>query len=367
MSEGPSTKGQTIASRYGLPEFSELKTSTRTIMVYSNMTFDLKTIFENIPITHVEVPLTKKKKYAEKKKLRAPKGAIVSTQRSNFIRGIDLRKAKKHWCTECQKKEKKGNREVKVNTIVEELVELDNDTREIRYYCTECERYYELRNLRKITSFLNQITIVISLGDINLNVMMFKDNFKMAGCKNDEDAIEAMRILWENVIRDIPNAFTFKEGETVPRFAFRLVMRNVDFKLGFYIDRKKLNSLMNDKKYSDKVFLSQCETTGHTNVNIKMYSHRPKTHMFKCMTYTSKAAPDFEYLQDIPFKTNKPKPEKHNTFIVFGSSETILSGRYGENMKEAYEFFIDVVMSNKDMIEEKLVRPDTNLIKHLQV
>ena len=42
------------------------------------------------------------------------------------------------------------------------------------------------------------------------------------------------------------------------------------------------------------------------------------------------------------------------TFIVFSSSQTILSGKYDANVKEQYQFFIDTLLKYKDRIQERL-------------
>ena len=59
-------------------------------------------------------------------------------------------------------------------------------------------------------------------------------------------------------------------------------------------------------------------------------------------------------------------PKKYNTFIVFSSSEIILSGRFHSSMKAAYEFFVHVVMSSKNQIQETLKAPDQKKISRLR-
>jgi hypothetical protein len=354
---------------YGVPEFENLKTSTRTIMVYSNMLFNLLKIFRDIYITPVETPLTKKKKNVDKKKLVAPYGAVINVQRGNRFRGIDIRKSQKHWCAaNCRETAFRGDKEVNVNTIIEisSLIE-GTDIYEIKYFCTKCNLFYTLKQLKKIVSFLNQVTIVLSIGSVILNMMLFKDNFKIAGCKDNDDAVEAALIAWQDYIVKIPNCWKFRPqfDDKEPRFIFRLVMRNVDFKLGFFIDRKALNKLMNSKKYDDKVFMSQCETTGHTNVNIKMYAHQPDGYDYDCLVLPEDKKYYFIKLESNIYKVKKAKKE-YTTFIVFSSSEIILSGKYEDEMKLYYEFFISEVFKNKSLIEEKIEEPGVDLLTFLK-
>ncbi len=364
------SKRDNIMSKYGLPEFEDLKTSTKTLMIYTNICFNLDRIFQELKITSVDVPLTKKKKNVDKKRLVAPYGAIISVMKGIKFRGIDIRKKRKHWCTaNCRIVEKRGNKDVSIHTVIEEpyLIE-GTDIHEIKYFCTNCKQYYSLKQLKKITNFLNQVTIVLSIGHIILNIMMFKDNFKLAGCKYDDDATEATIILWKNYIRNISDGWHLKPEalNDSPKFVFSLVMKNVDFKLGFSIDREKLNILMNSPIYKDKVFMSQCETTGHTNVNIKMYTAKPTDYKYDCLVIPIDTDAFFIQLSSNPYKPNKQSKNEYATLIAFSSSEIILSGRYDNNMKEIYEFFVAEVIKNRNVIEEKINKPSENLLTHLQ-
>lgn len=362
---------------YGLKPFENLQTSTSTVMIYSNVNFDTRALFEALQLTEVECPLTKKQKNVDKKKIVAPYGAIISVQAKTRIRGVDLRKKKKHWCTICQPIKVVDDREVKVLTVTEHLHHESGTTFEdsvyaIMYYCSKCQETYRPEEMKKINHFLNQITIVISVGKQPLlNIMMFKDNLKIAGCKNIDDAVEAVLILWQDYISKYPEAWKLKKGATNPRFVYETVMRNVDFKLGFPIERPALNTLMNEEKFREHIFMSQYESTGHTNVNIKMFSTKPENFKYDCLVIPldTSREPHFIKLATIPYKKTKKKDSKASkyvTFIVFSSSEIILSGRYDENMKEMYEFFVDVVFKNRKAIEEKLDAPDQHAITKIK-
>lgn len=301
-------------SSFGVPEFTDLKTSTKTVMVYTNILFNIKDIFRTLPITPIDIPLTKKKHKVDKKRITAPYGAIYSISTKKEFRGVDL----------------KAKRDPK--TVIEP---------------------------KSIDYFLNQLTIVMSIGKINLNIMMFKDSLKIVGCKDTDDAGEAMMILWENYIRKsrVP-LYTLKPNETDVRFLFKVVMRNVDFKLGFFVDRQTLNTLMNSTKYKEEILMSQYETTEHTNVNIKMFSKKPKGFLYDCLIYNinPKKPPHFVKYSNNPYKNPKKKKKpNYITFIVFSSSEIILSGRYDSMMKKRYEFFVNEMFKNRKIIEENIL------------
>ena len=361
------------------PDFENLNTSTSTVMCYANIDFDTKKIFNQIEWTEVEIPHTKKRNNVDKKNIKAPKGAIVSVQSKTELRGSDIRKRKKHWCTVCQPvKIQDNNREVKVNTVTEYLepkkqpiqedysVDGTMDVQSIMYFCHKCQRSFFPEELKKINHFLNQITIVISVGDPPLlNTMLFKDALKFAGCKNMEDAIEAMSILWTRYISKIPGAWKLKPGHSVPTFTFETVMRNVDFKIGFPIERNALNEVMNSPAYADVIHMSQYEPTLHTNVNIQMYSKKPDPFYYTCLEIPFRGKSKRYQTTELKYKKIKP-PKKFVTFIVFSSSETILSGRYHGNMKEMYEHFLRIVGENREKITERIDLPNQKEIAKIK-
>lgn len=353
--------------------FDNLSTSTMTVMIYSNLEFDLDVIFKTMPITDISVPLTKKQKNVDKKKIQAPPDSIITVQTTTKIRGVDLRKKKKRWCTICQPRKVTDTKETNILTITEALSrEPNTDIDHIVYYCSRCQKNYKPQEIKKISYFLNQLTIVLSIGKQPLlNIMLFKDNFKIAGCKNLDDAAEAVLTLWDVYFSSNPSSWKLKKGQTDPGFIFETVMRNVDFKLGFPIERSSLNMLMNNEEYSHNIFMSQYESTGHTNVNIKMFSKRPPGFTYKCLKVPKDGEPYFKNVPINVFKSKKKrekdeKKDSYITFIVFSSSEIILSGKYNENMKNMYDFFLGIVSEHRNVIEEKLLAPSSKEIAKIK-
>lgn len=402
----PKTCVKSNAEKYGLKKFEDLQTSTRTVVIRANVDFSNDVLFYGLDLTEVDVPFTKKQKNVDKKKITAPYGAIISVQSKTRIRGVDIRKKKKHWCTICQpfKYIPEKEMEVKVYTITEQLQQItDPDialstgnfagsrvTREliakaiqnaplydIMYFCSKCQRTYRPEEIKKINHFLNQMTVVVSIGKQPLlNIMFFKDKLKIAGCKAMEDAEEVILLLWQDYICKMKTygslvSWKSKKGASKnPRFGFESVMRNVDFKLGFPIERPALNSLMNEERFSHNIFMSQYESSAHTNVNIKMFSRKPKDFKYDVLVIPldEKKGPYFIQTDEIPYKIIKKKDlaPQYITFIVFSSSEIILSGRFDQNMKEMYEFFVDTIFKNRNRIEEHLESPNDEEIKKVK-
>lgn len=294
------------------PPFETLKPSTQTIMAYSNIEFLHARIFDKIDPASEEymyLPKTKKGFY-NKKKARAPYGYIINMQYGDQFKGVDFRKP--------QKKKK------------------------------------------KISHFLNQVSILLSLGDINISLMVFSSNIKMPGCKNMKHAEEAIMILWQEYFFKDRKMWKFiPEHKSIypePTFLFKCAMKNIGSIMEFHINREKLNYLMNDEKFEDKVSLSQWENTSHPNVNVKLFSKKPKNFKYDAMVFTKRGFPYFIKVEKNPFKVPKKNKSKWNTIIVFSSadkpSNIILSGKYDESMKDSYEFFVNLIQNNRHYLEK---------------
>lgn len=395
----------------------KLNASTMTIMVYSNIYLDYAKLFEKLPILQVPVSYTKKKKKPCLKKVKAPYGSIISLRYRNDFKGIimhpdvvEKEELKKKYLdkqpfTEQERKrvihfgEERLKKELKREGGYDITEKLADDN--IKFFTG-------IEEICNDGYFLNQLTCVLSIGDKLLNIMIFNNKYKIAGCKNIGQAQEAIAILW-HYIKDVEEAVSYiknteklqgkaeenePEFETIktilkrenvrPEFIFDIVMTNIDFFIGFPIDRVKLNKLMNNAKYKDIVKMSSFETTGSTNVNIKF--HCPKIEkFFNCMTITEDIKENMyqemlgnknkkngatilrkkientisirEVKKNIynDSKTSKSSKAKTSTLLVFESSKTIGSAKDYQTIEEVYNFFIDVVNKNRDLIEEKLI------------
>ncbi len=271
------------------PLFEDLKTSTKTIMCYTNVQFDLHKVFSSVEVAEIKLPprTPKSPKKINKKSIRAPPGSVVSMHYQKYLRGINLRKMKKYCCPRCKSRNAKGKSVKTVEAVfVPQPVEgFDRPVSRLEWYCDKCDRTYEPQTIgrKKIDNFLNQTTLILFLReDHYINIMLFKNSLKIAGCKNNRDAVTAVSTLWSRISRDSWNLNLCVER---PFFVFEVVMRNVGFNLGFGINRTLLNLLMNETRFSHKIALSQFEPTGQTNVNIKMHTSKPKNFTYDCLVY----------------------------------------------------------------------------------
>lgn len=359
----------TLKSATFIP-FDELPTSTTTAMVFSNIKFNHDKIFKTIKVdpSGFVSTLKSKKKNAPNSIFNAAYGAIGCVQKGIYFRGLKMSKKKKYWCPTCQLYNAKDKQ---ILTIEEEqhelsekeLLEYPADTKKLKFKCKKCNQYHERKNLGKIVVFLNQLTIVVALENMPVTSMFFDSKCKLSGTKNYKDIAETMMLLWEEYLQPT-NYWDFITTHTVNdtphkdvHFCLDPTMRNVGFNLDFSIDKCSLNQIMNKSEYADKIYLSQHEATSATHVNIKTYTSVPKGFMYDVLTYAdaSNTGAYFMRSPDKLYSSINEKVKKSSiTFIVFSSANIILSGRYLEQMREMYEYFIEIANRHKSEIIENI-------------
>lgn len=295
------------------PKFSGIPVSTKTYTATTNLTIDIKKLFTSLPITpYVVIP----KKRGRKKKGLHPDpnkgikpGSIVTIKCEGEIRGVELN----------PKKKKAG---------------------------------------KKKKWFRNSITVVIIL-DKPINFKVCRNGtFQMTGCKTHFHAESCVKYLW-SYIRDHKDLYTFTRSAPNLEVLFIPSMRNIDFSLGFLVDRGKLNKYMSNLDE----FHCLLETSfGYTGVNIKIpLDEDISTMRIKKLSssgdeWKEKWTTYQEYLDLLGEKEKaaKLKANRYNTFLVFHSGNCIMSGLTKEFMEPVYKYFTGLVGRGYDQIEERL-------------
>lgn len=295
------------------PKFDDIKVSTKTFTATTNLNIKIDELFQKLPITpYVVVP----KKRGRKKKCEQtdpnqdiPFGSIVTIKHEGEIRGVELKPKKS-------------------------------------------------KPAKKKKWFRNSITVVIIL-DKPINFKVCRNGtFQMTGCKNHEHAELCVKYIWK-YIHDHTNIYFFTRGEYL-EVLFIPSMRNIDFSLGFLVDREKLNQYM----CSEKEFHCLLETSfGYTGVNIKVplanniaTMRIKKLRLNKNNEWVDNWTTYQEYLDILPTKDreSKLKDDRYNTFLVFHSGKVIMSGLTVEFMRDVYYYFLDIIRGAYDKIEERL-------------
>jgi TATA-box binding protein (TBP) (component of TFIID and TFIIIB) len=298
------------------PDFDSIKVSTKTFTAMTNLVIDLDKLFDFLPVTdYVVVP----KRRGRKKKVvvvdpnkNITDGSIITLKHIEKLRGVDLKKKQ----TDKKKKKKKW--------------------------------------------FRNSFTTVMFLDKL-INFKICKNGtFQMTGCKSVSHAHKCVKYIWEYIKNEEDNIYTYSRGDSLEAL-FIPAMRNIDFSVGFFVDREKLARYMS----TQKDFHCLLETSfGYTGVNIKLPIYKEITELvITKMTYTKDReyietvnAPYQEYLDYLPIKErdSKIKADRYNTFLVFHSGKLIMSGIHADFMRDTYYYFLRIIRKCYDEIEERL-------------
>jgi len=208
-----------------------------------------------------------------------------------------------------------------------------------------------IRDAQMLKSFRNALNVVMVMdGDKKINFKVSKNGkFQLTGCKNVLHA--------KTGVYSFLSALSTLDTSILDRDEFRvffeIVMTNVDCGVGYCINRKALDTVINSKtKYN-----SLLETSfGYTGVNIKF----PVS-----LDWYDLDVPVIKWKKgDIPVETKrrlgsmKERPidckNKYNTFLVFHSGQFIMSGMYEDTMREDYNRFMNIIQDNEPVIREQL-------------
>lgn len=295
-------------------KFEDIKVSTKTFIVKTNISLNIDVLFESLPITpYIVIPKKrgrKKKVVVEDPNKFIKNGSIITLEYQNKIRGVDTKKK--------TNKPKNG------------------------------------------AYFRNSVTIVMMVDSKKINYKISRNGkFQMTGCKYDKHAEMCVKTFW-SYIKDNKDIYTFDNNDTYLKAIFIPAMRNIDFALDFIVDREKLDEYFNrSTKYT-----SLLETSfGYTGVNIKMPLQKDiRTLMLKQIVCKNEEWSDdnfvkyADYLKMLPQKEVEKKINKkrYNTFLVFHSGKVIMSGMEETFMKEPYYMFLDIIRDCYNFIEERL-------------
>ena len=293
-------------------DFDDIKVSTTTIISSTNVEINLENFYQQIPVACIQVPRHfKRKKDIEKyiNDQKLPVGTILNIEYKGDIKGFKVKK-RKQWTTE-------PNRKYFRNTLSVVIIGSDNIFANVK---------------------------IPSIGKLQIT-----------GCKNMEQIYECIKNLW-STIEKYPDVYNLKGTHFYT--TMRAVMTNIDFKLGFEINRQKLDTFINN--YSN--FHSLLETSlGYTGINIKKeYEHRNTlidTLEYKDGKWVSGKIYYNDYIKTLSQieRSNELNKKRKNTFLVFCSGTTIMSGMSKEYMRDDFHEFMKFIEEHRSEIEEKLL------------
>lgn len=291
-------------------DFDDINVSTSTIICKSNLEVNLDWLFSMVPILEV----------------RPPKVIKISKELNVYICSVDP--------------------PLGTITMVEYIGKL---------------RGYKIRKSKAF--FRNTLSIAMFVGKLVTIKIPKKGKIQMTGPTSNLQAELCLKYLWELLCTHPSGRDTYSLSDDSGTFkaTSHTVMTNIDFKLGFKVNRQNLDIYMN----KNTTFNSLLETSfGYTGVNIKrffeMESSKTPVKTIECdavgawkyghITYE-------EYLNELsPKDASKERAKKHrNTFLVFQSGAAIMSGMNVLYMKSVYNEFTEIVSTKRDIIEEKIL------------
>lgn len=295
------------------PKFEDIKVSTKTFIIMTNLKLNINNLFDNLPIT--DYAYTPRRRGRRKKNevvqpvVQIEDGSIITLEYKNSIRGVNLKKKKK--------------------------------------------------TVTKANFFRNALTIVIMIDSKKINFKVSNNGkIQMTGCKEDKHCEQCIKWLWF-YIKDNTSLYEFQTVTKILKIIFIPAMRNIDFSLNFNVDREKLDEYFNQHtKYH-----SLLETSfGYTGVNIKLPLCKPiQELMLKSVEFNNEWSQPFyvpftDYLNLLSDKdiAKKLKKKRYNTFLIFHSGKIIMSGMEETFMKESYYDFIHIITKCYQLIKEKL-------------
>jgi TATA-box binding protein (TBP) (component of TFIID and TFIIIB) len=301
--------------KLNLPDFETISVSTKTFIIRTNIVVDIQKLFELLPLTnYVVMP----KKRGRKKKTilneinkDIPDGSIIHLSLRDDVKGADLRKKKKD----------------------------QNENKNMPNY------------------FRNSVTVVMMIDGKKVNFKISKNGtIQMTGCKTDWQAEQCVRYIWE-YIKDHQDVYTIAPNQPF-RAIFIPAMRNVDFSLGFELDREKLDEYFNN---CTDHYSALDTSVGYTGVVLKFKLKKPITDLnIKELSYRGNKwlSPKYvtyaKYLDTLKPRERQKKLEKprYTTILCFYSGKTILSSMNEVYGKEAYDEFVQIITNNYNTFKQ---------------
>jgi len=290
--------------------FDKIVISTETIIAKTNWKVDILALFNHLPVTYYKVIPKKRgrKSKDEKKEEKSDDlqdGQIITLKIGNKIRGVNLK---------------------------------------------------EKKNAKRF--FRNSLTIVMFLDNKFINFKVSKNGkFQFTGCKNEIHSQRSMEFIYEYTKNS--SKIIQIDGDQ-SEIIFITVMTNINFNLGFCINRENLDEYINSKTK----YYSLLETSfGYTGVNIKIMLDNINNIPIHKIVYNNDTDEweniDFNYSKYIDTLDEKEKKKeiskvRYNTFLVFQSGNVILSSPHKECMRHTYHEFMEIIDKCKDRIEEKI-------------
>jgi TATA-box binding protein (TBP) (component of TFIID and TFIIIB) len=219
--------------------------------------------------------------------------------------------------------------------------------------------YFKKKIINSEKYFLNSVTIIMKVEEKFINIKVSnKGKLQITGCSKYYYSTIILDLFWKLIFK---NTSLWNYKDELQEFTSIIipVMCNINFSIGFEINRVSLNDIIN----RNTEFTSILEPSdGYVGVNIKIPIEEELMENILIDNYTFNTEKQdwiisktkfIDYIDTLTLKEKKKKLSKSymNTFLVFYSGKVIMSGGISFiNRKKAYETFINIIKQYKDKI-----------------
>lgn len=290
----------------------EIGVSTKTIIGKTNWKININELFNILPVTEYNAILKKRgrrPKNEKKQEIQAlNNGDIITLKLGDKIRGVNLKQNKKN----------------------------------------------------SKAFFRNSLTMVIQTQGKLVNMKISQNGrIQITGTKTSENAEKCIEYIHQYVA-DAQNgkALNVFGASKTPEIYLVSVMTNINFSLGFNVNRENLDEYINN----NTPYYSLLETSfGYTGVNIKMQLENMdnipvRKMMFVDGKWNYETIKYSEYVStmDVKEKEKEGRKVRYSTFLCFQSGNVICSSAHEDCMIETFKEFMKIIESCKSKIQEKI-------------
>lgn len=301
-------------------QFSNSSVSTQTFTIRSNIQYiDLNKFYESItPATSYELPSK-----------NIPKLHIPNVNQKGIIAQIKYQQMKKG--EDKDLKIKKKNKKTKD----------DN-------------------SLKPKKNFLNCITIIMYTNK-RINIKFFKNGvLQLTGCKHINHVIICINAIYEELIK-AKECFIIENNDNNILVYIKSVMRNIDFNLGYEINRfmflKKFIELC--EKDENIIFLDAVADKTEVKIKIRISKEEieelpiTRINLFAQEITILKYESCMHIIEHDKRKLENKFKDKFVTITVFQNGKVLLSGADESLQKKYFEWFV----CNVQKIEQYVIKP----------
>lgn len=333
--------------KHFIPNFEDVQISTMTVIAHTNLTINTEKFFKYIPITDY---IMVRKKRGRKRKIQPedpnkniPPGSIISMTKRRCVRGATLKikkkKSKTYW-----------RHSVSAVMMLEDGKMINVKVpRNGKLQMTGC------KSIKHAIKFVKHIYSLMIEAEEWTGETLF--TYQTPGEEEEEPSDESNVLEAQDPqdLVEIEPVLDREEDNGLTVF-FRIVMRNIDFHVGYKIRRDSLNSFINFHTEFRSIF----ESSMGPSVNIKIKSQDRFDENISRLRITADGEcmediVDFsEFYELLPSKDQKDvrKPDKYHTFLCFASGSIIMSSA-GREMSGIFYKLVKLLIENRSKLEDK--------------